>query len=119
MSKPFKAVLERDDADAEELWQERTADGRQEVRVAVSSEVLAMPNADKPRWCSTRNVSEGGLCLRWSHAPVNTKDVITLTLALSRDGVTSFERVDGIVKWRSATDVGVAYLKSPTREHGR
>ena len=115
MSKPLSSALERDDSDAEELWSERTDDLRQEVRIPASSEVLAKPIAGKPRLCSTRNVSEGGLCLRWPQAPVKVDDVITLALVLSRDGVTSFTRAAGVVKWRSATEVGLAYMESPTK----
>ncbi len=119
MSEHVNTALERDDSNAVEFWPERTGARRQEVRIPASSEVLATPIAGKPRWCSTRNVSEGGLCLRWCQAPVNVEDVITLTLVLSRDGVTSLERVAGIVKWRSAEEVGVAYMESPTRGRGR
>ena len=119
MSKPFRAALERDDSNAEELWPERTGDLRREVRIPAGSEVLATPIAGKPRLCSTRNVSEGGLCLRWPQAPVKVDDVIKLALVLSKDGVTSFAHAAGVVKWRSATEVGVAYVGSPTEGHSR
>ena len=119
MGKPCSAALEHDASNAEELWPERTGDLRQEVRIPAGSEVLATPIAGKPRFCSTRNVSASGLCLRWSHAPVNIEDVITLALVLSKDGVTSFARAAGVVKWRSATEVGLAYIEPPTKGRSR
>ena len=91
---------------------------QQEVRIPASSEVLATPTAGKPRLCSTRGVSEGGLCLRWPQAPVKVGEVITLALVLSKDGVTSFARAAGAVKWRSTTEVGLAYMESPTKARG-
>ncbi len=111
--------MEHDGAGTRELGSERTGGPRQEVRIPTSSEVLATPIVGKPRLCSTRNVSEGGLCLRWSQAPVKVNDVITLALVLSKDGVTSLTRAAGIVKWRSATEVGLAYVEFPTEGRNR
>ena len=119
MSVPFSAAPERDDLDAEERWSERTGGLRQEVRIPASSEVLATPIEGKPRLCSTRNVSEGGVCLRWPQAPVKVDDVITLALVLSRDGVTGFAPATGVVKWRSETEVGLAYMEFPTKGRNR
>ena len=119
MSTSYSAALELDDSDAEDLWPERTGGLRQEVRIPASSEVLATPIEGRPRLCSTRNVSEGGVCLRWPQAPVKVDDVITLALVLSRDGVTGFAPATGVVKWRSATEVGLAYMEFPTKGRSR
>ena len=118
LGKSLSTALERHDSNAG-LWPERTGDLRREVRIPAGSEVLATPIAGKPRLCSTRDVSEGGLCLRWSQAPVNIEDVVTLALVLSKDGVTSFARAAGVVKWRSATEVGLAYVECPTKGRSR
>ncbi len=117
MSRASRTVLERDESKAEQLCQERTGGLHQRVRIPVSSEVLVTPIAGKPRLCMTRNVSEGGLCVRWPHAPVHVDDVITLALVLSKDGVTSFVRAAGVVKWCSATEVGLAYTDFLTKGH--
>ena len=118
MGKSLSTALERHDSNAG-LWPERTGDLRREVRIPAGSEVLATPIAGKPRLCSTQNVSEGGLCLRWSQAPVKVDDVITLALVLSKDGVTSFARAAGVVKWLSATEVGLAFREPPIKGRRR
>ena len=76
-------------------------------------------NRGKPRLCFARNVSGGGLCLRWPQAPVKVDDVVKIAFVHSEDGVTSFAYAAGVVKWYSATEVGLAYIEHPVKRSDR
>ncbi len=119
MNNPFGSVPTHDYLDTVELWPERSGGLRQEVRVPANSQVLAKPIGGKPRLCLTRNVSGGGLCLRWPQAPLRVDDVIKLAFLRAEDGVTSFVHAAGVVKWCSATEVGLAYSQAPVKPSNR
>ncbi|MDJ0892837.1 MAG: hypothetical protein QNK18_16800 [Gammaproteobacteria bacterium] len=104
--------LETPDGEDIELWSEEDGDRRSKVRIPTGSKVIAEPMRGPPRWCLIRNVGEGGICLDWPAAGVSVNEAVNLVfIRPDQDTGAKIERV-GVVKWYSATRVGIVFRES-------
>ncbi len=95
-----------------DIWSEANGERRNQVRIPTGSKVIAEPMRGPPRWCLVRNVGEGGLCLHWPAATVSVNEAVNLVFTTTDHGTDRrIERV-GVVKWYSATQVGIIFRES-------
>ncbi len=95
-----------------DVWSEADGDRRNRVRIPTGSKVIAEPMRGPPRSCLVCNVGEGGLCLHWPAATVSVNEAVNLVFTTTDNGTDRrIERV-GVVKWYSATQVGIIFRES-------
>lgn len=114
MDMHYNLLPQIDDPAAEdiELWSETDGDRRNMVRIPTGSKVIAEPMRGPARRCLVRNVGEGGICLHWPAATVTVNEAVNLVFTSTENGTDRrIERV-GVVKWYSATQVGIVFRES-------
>ena len=100
------------DATDTDLWSEADGDRRSQVRIPTGTKVIAEPMRGPPRWCLVRNVGEGGICLDWPAAPVSVNEAVNLVFTTTDNGTDRRAERVGVVKWYTATQVGIVFRES-------